>query len=415
MGRLRLAVIAIALVAGTAQGVELTEGHEVTLGIEAGYLAMSGYPSWIEGSAGKLRHDSEGLVLSRAYADYRGRIADTLHARMALELYDDNVGEVIDYTQAYLDWRPVPRSPTRLRLKAGVFYPRISLENTGAGWSSPYTLNSSAINTWVAEELRSTGLELSVSRRPEALGGAHTLSLVASAFFGSDPAGSLLAWKGWSVHDRQTRPSDELPLPPVPQLQPGGMFSAQETHAEPLLEIDDELGYYVSGEWRMAKKFLVRIMHYDNRADPTLLEKGQYGWTTKFDHIGVQVALPLGIDLLAQWMDGSTVMGPDLGEWHAVDNEYKAEYLLLTREFDQHRLTARYDHFQVTDEDEMPEDDNSENGHAWTLNYQYVFNDKATLALEWLSIKTHRGAWAYYHLETTATERQFQATVRLRF
>lgn len=414
MGRL-LAVAALVLLAGTARGVEVAQGHDVAIGIEAGYLNVSGHSSWTEGFVGKLRHEDDGLVLSRAYLDYRGRIADTLNARVALEIYDDDVGQVIDYTQAYLEWRPVPRSATRYRLKAGTFYPGISLENTEAGWSSPYTLNSSAINTWVAEELRSTGLDLSVSHRSGSLGGAHTFSLNVAAFAGNDPAGSLLAWKGWSVHDRQTRPSDDLPLPPLPQIQPGMMFEAQDPYVEPMQEIDDRVGYYVSGEWRMRKRFAMRVMHYDNRADPAAIENGQYAWTTKFDHIGLQVALPMGIDLLAQWMDGSTVMGPFLGDWHPVDVEYQAEYLLLTRAFDKHRVAARYDHFVVTQNDQLQEDNNAENGHAWTINYQYTFNDKATLALEWLSIKTHHGGWVYYDIGHTATERQYNITLRLRF
>ena len=107
-------------------------------------------------------------------------------------------------------------------------------------------LNSSAINTWVAEELRSTGAEFTLSRRPSGLGGAHTFSINVAAFMGNDPAGSLLAWKGWSVHDRQSRFSDDLPLPPLPQIQPDGMFSEQDPYVEPFQEIDDEVSYRVA-------------------------------------------------------------------------------------------------------------------------------------------------------------------------
>ena len=28
-------------------------------------------------------------------------------------------------------------------------------------------------------------------------------------------------------------------------------------------------------------------MRYDNRADPTVIEGGQYAWYTEFDHFGV--------------------------------------------------------------------------------------------------------------------------------
>lgn len=398
-----------------AHGAEIADGHHAVFGIEAGYISTSGHPSWTEGFVGKLRYEDDGLVLNRAFVDYRGRLADTVSARVALEAFDDSVGNAVDLTQAYLEWRPLPRSATRFRLKFGMFYPRISLENTDAGWSSPYTLNWSAINTWVAEELRSTGAEFTLSRRPAGLGGAHTFSLNVAAFVGNDPGGSLLAWKGWSVHDRQTRPSDNLPLPPLPQLQPGGVFDGQEPYAEPLLELDDEIGYYVNVEWRLGERLRVRAMHYDNRADPALLEKGQYGWTTIFEHVGIQATLPGDVGLFYQWMGGSTVMGPFLGEWHPVDVEYRSQYLMLTRAFDKHRLTARYDEFDVTDNDSLPEDDNREDGHAWTLSYQYAFTGKISLALEWLSIKTHHYSWVYYDIDDSATERQAQLTLRARF
>jgi len=66
----------------------------------------------------------------------------------------------------FTEWRPVPKSATRYRLKLGAFYPNISLEKVDPAWSSPYTQNFSAINTWIAEEIRTFGAELSMSRRP---------------------------------------------------------------------------------------------------------------------------------------------------------------------------------------------------------------------------------------------------------
>jgi hypothetical protein len=389
--------------------------HDLAVGFDYSYVNVSGYDSWTQGSVGKLRHDEDGLVMSRAFIDLESRLTDTLDATVVLEIYDDDLGSTFDFTEAYLEWRPVPRSANRYRLKVGSFYPRISLENVGRGWSSPYTLSASAINTWVAEELRSVGAELSYSRKPMSLGGAHEFSVNAAAFWHNDPAGSLLAWKGWSVHDRQTRYSDKLPLPPLPQIQPGGMFAAQDPYVEPLREIDNRAGYYLNAEWRYAKRFLVRAMHYDNRADPVSIISGQYGWTTEFDHIGLQVNLPGDVGLLAQWMSGSTVMGPVMNGAHVVDVEYDSYYLLLTKPFGKHRASVRYDNFDMTQNDSTPEDNNPEYGLAWTATYQYSFSDNFGLAAEWLSIKTHRCAHVYYGLDPTVTERQFQLTAKLRF
>ena len=46
---------------------------------------------------------------------------------------------------------------------------------------------------------------------------------------------------------------------------------------------------------------------------------------------------------------------------------------------------------------------------------QYAVTDKVSLALEWLSIKTHHYGWVFYDIDDTATERQAQLTLRARF
>jgi hypothetical protein len=391
--------------------------HHVLFGADISYVDTSGYSSWTEGSVGKLRFDdsNDGLVLSRAFVDYEGRLSDTLNAKVALEIYDDDLGSPIDFTEAYLEWRPVPRSPNRYRLKMGAFYPRISLENTDAGWTSPYTLSSSTINTWVAEELRTFGAEFSITRRPQSLGGAHQFGLQLAAFRGNDPTGSLLAWKGWSAHDRQSRFGDELPLPPLPQIQPGMLFEAQDPYVAPFREVDDRTGFYINGEWQLGTRMLVRVMHYDNRADPVAFENGQYAWDTKFDHIGAQFTLPGDFALIAQWMTGSTVMGPVVDDAHMVDTEFDSKFVMLTRTFGKHRLSLRYDNFDITQNDDTDEDNNPEDGLVWTAAYQHDYSDRMSFAAEWLSIKTHHCGWVYYGLNPTATEKQLQLSVRFKF
>ncbi|MCJ7555581.1 MAG: hypothetical protein MUP90_01555 [Gammaproteobacteria bacterium] len=389
--------------------------HHLELGVDLSYLSVSGYPSWTGGGAGKLRYDEDGLVLSRAFMDFRYRLTDTLEAKVDAQLYTDNIGHPIDLTEAYLDWRPLGASANRYRFKLGAFYPRVSLENTGPGWSSPYTISPSALNTWVGEELRTVGLEGSWTRRPQSLGGMHTFTLYAAIFYYNDPAGALLSWKGWSIHDRQTRYGDELPLPPLPQIQPGMYFQRQDPYVAIFREIDNEPGYYLGGEWRYGKKVLARLMHYDNRGDPRAFENGQYAWGTDFDLVGVQLILPGDIGLIYQWMSGLTVMGPVYNGTHVVDANYYSDFLLLTRAFGPHRVSARYDRFEVDENDQVPLDNNSEYGHAWTMAYTYQVSTEISLAAEWLAIETYREAWEYYGLDEEKTEYQLQLALRIRF
>jgi len=390
---------------------------EYVLGTDVSYVTVSGHPSWAEGSAGKLRYDAEsdGFTVSRTFADYKLRIADTLDARIVGEAYNDGIGSGLDFSQAYIEWRPLTLSPNRYRVKLGAFYPRISLENTGPAWSSPYSISSSAINTWLAEEVRVFGGEFSVSRRLHAFGGAHTFSLSAGAFWNNDPTGALVSWKGWSLHDRQTRFDDRLPLPPLPQIQPDGFFWRQDPFLIPFMEIDDKAGFYVNGEWQVINRVLVRAGIYDNMADPMGLEDRQYAWYTEFGHAGVQVALPGDVGLIAQWMSGETVMGPEINGAYVVDVEFASYFVLLTRAFGRHRVTARFDTFEVEENDQIPLDENGEDGHAWTMSYRLSLRDHVDLAAEWLQVHTTRPAWAYNDLDTDKTERQIQLSVQLRF
>lgn len=392
-------------------------GTHLDMGLDLGYLQSDGHPSWLEGSAGKLRFDEDhdGLRLTRGFIDYKTRLAGTLTAHVTSELYDDDFSSTLDLTEAYVEWRPMTSTANRYRLKIGAFYPRISLENVGPGWGSPYSISPSAINTWVGEELRSVGTEFSVMRRPQALGGRHTFMINAALYIGNDPAGGLMAWKGWSIHDRQSRFNDKVPLPPIPRIQPGNWWDEQDPFITPLLEIDEVPGYYINAEWRMGKQLMMRAMRYDNGAAPMGIENNQFAWRTDFNHLALQATLPGDIGLLAQWMKGHTVWGRLNNGVYSVDNEFSSSYLLLTREFAQHRLTARYDDFQVTEADTVPLDENSEWGHAWTLAYQYQRSERWSIAAEWLEIVTERPAWAYFGLEEEKTETQLQLSLRLRF
>jgi hypothetical protein len=391
-------------------------GYELGVGAEIRYVSADGYTSWTQFGAGKLRYDEDhdGLVLTRAFADYGLRITDSLNLKLAAEIYDD-FGPLAGFTEAYVEWRPLGASANRWRFKLGEFYPRLSLENTAPGWGSPYSITPSVINTWLGEEIRLRGAEASLSGRPESLGGAHTFTLNVAVFYANDPAGTLMSWKGWSAHDRQRRLGDELPLPPVPQIEPGGFFAHQDPYTKPFLEIDDAAGYYLNAEWALAGRWLLRASHYDNRADPVSEIAGQFGWLTRFKHLGLQATLPGDVGLIMQWMKGDTTWGRTPTGERGVYSDYASYFVLLSKAFSRHRLTARYDHFDVSDNDEIPLDNNAEEGSAWMLGYQFAATRYLTLAAEWLQIETVRPAFAYFGLNQSVTERQFQVSAQLRF
>ncbi len=383
------------------------------------YTAVdTGDQSWLNGGLGKLRRDESDstFAVQRLLFEYRKAVTPTLFAQLGADyLHDGSSG--LDLTEAFLEWRPVPRSPTRHRFKLGAFYPRLSLENTDAGWETPFSISSSAINSWIAEEVKLLGAEWSLQRRLGGAGSPHELGVFAAAFYGNDPTGTLLAWKGWGIHDRQTRWHEQLPLPPLPQLQPGTRLrEKQAPYAEPFLEIDHAPGYYAGVEWRYAQRVSIQAAHYDNRADLLLATDGQYAWETYFDHLAVQISLPWDIGLMAQWMSGYTAMGPVINRYgtRPVENEFQASYLMLTRMHNGHRVSLRFDQFAVEDLDLLPDDDNSESGHAITLAYNRELSPTLRLAVEWLRVESDRPARAYLGLDPDSIETTLQVQLRWR-
>jgi hypothetical protein len=408
-------VIAAACVTGPALAQSDRHTWSFDLDVHAAFPSTDA-STWLDGGLGKLRYDEsdDPLGLGRIAFEYDGRLAPTWRARLVGDVVEDG-SNGLGVTEAYVEWRPIPHSANRQRLKVGAFYPPLSLENTDSGWKSPYTISSSAIDTWLAEEVRTIGAQWSLQRP---LGGNRSpreITTFAAFFYGNDPAGTLLAWKGWGLHDRQTRLGDVLPLPPLPQIVPGGAFRRQLVRAEPFIEIDHRPGFYAGAEIRFARRALVAAMHYDNHADPMSARNGQYGWDTRFDHVGVQFELPADMGLIAQWMDGVTMMGPKIAGARAVDDAFESYFVLLTKRFDRHRVSLRWDDFSVTDNDVVPLDDNNEYGYAWTVGYSYEHSARFGVRVEWMEVESDRPANGYLGLPDEHDEQllQMQFNVRL--
>src|SRR5207244_7487700 len=140
----------------------------------------------------------------------------------------------------------------RMNARGGIFFPPISLENSGPAWTSVYTITPSAINSWVGEEVRATGGEGSLTWS----GAQHELTFTGAVFGWNDPTGSLLAWRGWTLEDRQSGFSDRVPLPPIPSIGPGGdVFPRQPLFVQPFREVDSRPGYYIAGAWSDPQRF----------------------------------------------------------------------------------------------------------------------------------------------------------------
>ena len=412
------ACASVAVAALAAEG----ERHTWTFDFAVGYPDTStDLVPWTEGGASKLRFgDDGGLAGNYFAAEYRGRITDTLRVKAVLD-YADDASPGLDVTEAYLEWRPVPTSANQHTFRFGAIYPPFSLENSDVGWGSPFSTSWSSINTWLGEEIRPIGAEWRVRRRLGFAGSPHELGAFVAGFYGNDPAGTFLFWRGFALHDRQTRLNDVLPMPPMPIFGAGGaVVGLTEQSVEPIEEIDDDPGYYAGVEWRYARRALVQLAYYDNRADPESYRDGQWAWHTSFAHLAAQIDLPGGFGLMSQWLNGETYWligvtptGLTTPFTDLVEDEFESQYLMLTKRFaSAHRISARYDTFDFLRE---AIDLTVDSGHAWTLAYEYEATPSLGLAFEWLTIDSMRDLWPdFYGLPREATERQLRLRVNYR-
>ena len=336
---------------------------------------------WLASGLDKLRFaGDDGLRLGAGLIEARGRFTPTLSGKVTLAAYD-GLGAAIHATEAYLQLSPVPRSALRFQARLGAFYPPISLENSGVAWTSPYTLSFSAIDSWLGEELRTIGFELQASEMGAFRGSPDDFSVTGAVFRFNDPAGALLSWRGWALHDRQTGLFEQLPFAPLPNFLPGGAyFPVQESHDDPFVELDGRNGWYGGAEWKRLDRSRLRLLHYDNRGDPTVVSGGQWAWRTRFDHIGWQFRAGPRTEFLVQGLRGDTRM--DGYEGPLVENRYWSFYGLVSQVYGPQRLSLRFDRFGVIDDDQTSDDPNAEQGSAWTAAY---FFTPARALLAWPS------------------------------
>lgn len=325
---------------------------------------------------------------------------------------DSERSSVLDLQEAWLGWNPVPSSPWRVRAKAGAFFPLNSLEVAydQVGWNAARTISSSAINSWIAQEVRVLGAEFTAQWHGALIGSPHTVTARFGLFEGNDPAGTEIAWRGWDLSGRVTGLFQQLRLPDLPVYQPTGPIWRQTRDVHVFRELDHRPGLYEVLGYSLEGRLDVEAMHYDNRADPLTVKSGQYGWRTRFNHVSVRLRLPSAWELDSQAMRGSTLMGPN-----AVHVGFSSWYLLASHALGAGPLTLRYDWFHSSDRDILPQDPNGERGHAWALAYSLPLPHELTLVTEALRVVSNRAARAQLGADPRQTENSLQLELRWSF
>ena len=247
--------------------------------------------------------------------------------------------------------------------------------------------------------------------------GQHRLSLTAALFGFNDPAGTLLAFRGWALNDYKVGAFSQLPLADLPSIGAGSDFlDRQPLWVHPVDELDNRPGYYVALDWDFAKRYKAGLFYYDNRGDPELLKRQQYAWATHFWNAYVEVEPVKDLTLISQYMAGNTKMGrfkaPNM---RAVDVDFDAFFVLASQAFGRNRLSVRYDWFETDDNSFVVEDNNNEYGHAWTMAVSREFRTHDQLILEWLHVDSWRPARKTIGYAADQAQSLVQLSYRLRF
>jgi hypothetical protein len=350
---------------------------ELALDLRA--VSSDGRESFLHNGQGKLRFDEEheGIQLGRLRAAWNQPLGEVFSAHVEASAWDDDDKNPIDLTEAYVEYRPYPRAGVRSRLRLGAFYPPMSLESRALGWETPYTITPSAISSWIGEEIRTVGLEGQADWLGTRLGHAFDLQLTGAVFGWNDPAGTMLAAHGFALHDRQTTLFGRVGAP-----QPDPEKAAKELFHE----IDDRPGYYIGAQARYLDRAVLNVLHYDNRADPTVEnpEIRDFAWLTKFDAAALRVETGAGWTVILQALEGDTYIAPN-GFW--LEWEFDSQSAMLARRMGAHMIAARFDAFEVVFRGD-PAAPGSEDGHAWTLAYSIDRGDAWRFALEWLRVES---------------------------
>jgi len=372
--------------------------------VDVRLVSSDGERSVTHGGLGTLRYDDSqsGLRLGRARFAVSEAVGEVWSAHIDASYWGDRDRNPVDLTEAYLHFRPYPFSAGyRFRLKAGAFYAPISLENRSAGWESPYTLSYSAINTWLTQELRTIGAEGQIDWLGTRTGHAFDLALTAGVFGWNDPAGVVIANRGFSLSDRQATLFGRVGETHNGPLRPMQVFG----------EIDHRAGFYTAVEARYFDRVVVRALHYDNRGDPTAFDAASHNraWDTHFNAAGIRAESDSGWTVIAQYLEGETAVAPSsgYGAW-----PFKARYGMVSREIlHHHRISVRYDSFVVNSE--SSDGYGVQRGHAWTAAYVFEPDHRWRFSLEYLRVISHAGYRpAYLGIPARATETQLQLAVR---
>ncbi|MDB5697320.1 MAG: hypothetical protein JWN69_124 [Alphaproteobacteria bacterium] len=377
-------------------------------------VASDGERGWTDEGFGKTRfggtedHDWKARPVAAEVAlVWQPRLSWAVTGTV-VAAYQDDQDHPVDLIESFVTLKPLPKGPMRVSARIGLFWPPVSLEHQGASWSVTDMITPSAINSWIGEEVKVIGAEATVTRDI----GASQLSGSLAVFGFNDTAGTLLAFRGWALHDLKAGAFGHQPLPPLNE----DLEYAQAEKTRPLIEIDDRPGFYGKLSWRLPIPLTVSAFYYDNRADPEIRSaRLQWGWATKFWNLGARIDLSDHTKIFAQALSGKTEMGTELDERYWVETRFRSAYLRVSHQIASVTVSGRYDLFDTHERGYEMEREESEKGWAATGAISWSLSSYVNILGEVLHVRSDRDARVRIGAAPHQQQTTVQAALRLSF
>jgi hypothetical protein len=257
--------------------------------------------------------------------DWRPSVAYGAHVHLlARNEADGSHRGRVGVVEAYLE-QNIRRGSDRVHLMEGAFFLPTSRENVDSLWESPYTITSSALNSWLGEELRPIGVDASWTHRLARFG---ALSGGATVFTGNDTFGALPIDRGWALRDHWALLGEHIPVNAT-------FFTSVSA------ETDHRLGWSGRARWNNDHAN-IQFTRIDNRSDARRYGE-LFNWATRYNIASADYTWN-GWTAITETSWGSTAIQGGRGRFSAP---IRTTYVLFSKRISTFRASIRGDQYQV--------------------------------------------------------------------
>jgi len=392
---MKTTIVFLLSAAATTAGAQSLQFHGY---VAAREIYVKAQPSWLQGGVGRFDvgadstddHRFVNVDSAQLGLDWTPASWFLIHADgVVRHQQSGSIGKKTGIVQAYADIYN-----DHFRLRAGEFWLPTSRENTDPLWTSKYTISYSALNSWMAQEVRPIGADFQWSP-------SFYVTLGGTAFRGQDTMGTLIANRGFTLGNYLALYNENLPTPEPASTRPFGE------------DLDGRNGYSERIRVSIPERAMLQVTHIDNRATIAPFDvKGQEPWLTRFNIVGAEVGSTGDTTVAGEWAKGSTEVGFPGGSFTM---DFDTAYLLASHKFGHERISGRVERFSTRNDRHVANDGAREDGHAWTVAWMHEANAHTRTGIEYVRVDGDRPGVATFFSPVSFNPRTGGSTITIEY